>query len=161
MSVSINLQIEGGENLGPGLMRFDPGGRLRCQVQLMPEKNIKTRNTTLWVQWHTEGRGDKDIGKGNIITVAEGDLANGMPIYQSYDLILPTQPWSYAGHYIQIIWSVQLKIDIPWGNDYTAGVQFVLLPSATGVTNPTDPFQATPAQSASTNALDEIGDFGF
>ena len=160
MSVAMNIKIEGGETIGPGLMRFNPGSTLRCQVELLPEKDIKARNTLLWVQWHTEGRGDKDMGKGNPLIVAEGNLQSGIPIYQSYDLLLPNQPWSYAGHYIHIIWSVQLVVDIPWGKDFNASVQFVLQPPASGAVPAGDGFQSVSSSTAN-DALSDIGDFGF
>ncbi len=161
MSVSINLQIEGGESIGPGLLRFDPGSTLRCNAQLLPQQDIKARNTTLWVQWHTEGRGDKDTGKGNPIVIAEGNLQNGVPIYQTYDLVLPNQPWSYSGHYIKIIWSVQVKVDIPRAKDYTAGVQFVMLPPNSGTPVQQPAGDGFASDNPSNDPLNEIGDFGF
>jgi hypothetical protein len=130
VSAQITITIENGEEIGGGLRRFDPASSIKGRVDIMPEKNINTRAVELYVQWHTEGRGDKDVGSTPPIQLYSGQLNNGMPVYYPFDILLPLEPWSYSGHYINIIWNVVVKIDIPRAKDIEVMMPFVLYPSA-------------------------------
>lgn len=130
MSAQINIQIENGEEIGGGLRRFDPASNIKGQINIMPEKNFNARAVELYVQWHTEGRGDQDKGSTPPIQLYTGQLNNGMPVYYPFDMLLPLEPWSYSGHYINIIWNLVVKIDIPRAKDVLGMVPFVLYPAA-------------------------------
>ena len=130
MSADIVIQIDNGEDIGSGLRRFNPAGNIKGRIDIMPQKNINARSVELYVEWHTEGRGDKDNGVTPPILLHNGQLNSGMPIYFPFDMLLPLEPWSYSGHYINIIWNVVVKINIPRSKDLIGTMPFILYPSA-------------------------------
>jgi hypothetical protein len=135
MSAQITISLENGEEISGGLRRFDPASSIIGRVDIMPESNVNTRAIELYVQWHTEGRGDRDMGSIPPIQLHSGQLNSGMPLYYPFNMMLPLEPWSYSGHYINIIWSVVVKIDIPRGKDVQGLMPFVLFPAAKSAQN--------------------------
>jgi hypothetical protein len=124
----IQLTISGGEMAGQYL-RFDPGSALQASVQIIPQDAVKHRAIRVAVEWHTEGFGNKDHEDALVTFLAhDGVLQPGTPIYQQLSFTLPTQPWSYAGNLINIIWQVKATIDIPMGKDIEAVQTFILAP---------------------------------
>lgn len=127
-SADIRFTLSGGEAVG-GLMRFEPGGVLQGNVQVIPQEDIKCNSVRIRLQWHTEGRGDRDEGLAAEIPMAQqGTLQANAPLSQQFNIILPKAPWSYAGHYINIIWELKVTIDIPLAPDINAAQPFVLAP---------------------------------
>lgn len=124
-----NIQIEllGGEDLN-GVLRFDPNSLLSGRVTIIPDKDIDARSVDVWVEWHTEGRGDTDKGNLPPTTIYQGRMSAGVPFSQEFAVQLPPHPWSYMGHYVTIIWALMIKINIPLGNDITAAYAFVMRP---------------------------------
>ena len=124
----ITLSISGGEMAGQ-FLRFDPGSALRADVQIIPQDDIKHRAIRVSVEWHTEGYGNKDHADAQVIFLAhDGVLQPGAPVYRQVNFTLPTQPWSYAGNLINIIWQVKATIDIAMGKDIEAAQTFILAP---------------------------------
>jgi hypothetical protein len=126
-NATIQISLRGGEAAG-GLMRFDPGGRLEGAVQVLPDSNIRAKNVVVRLAWHTEGSGDRDAAVVNQVEIAHGDLAINTAITQNFGFALPAEPWSFAGHYINIIWEVQVVVDIPMAPDMHAEQPFILAP---------------------------------
>ncbi|MEP7359402.1 MAG: hypothetical protein ABI847_19280 [Anaerolineales bacterium] len=124
---AIQVSLRGGEALA-GMMRFDPGSRLEGVVQILPDSNIRAKKTTVELAWHTEGRGDTDSGSAGQIEIAQGNLVANTPVVQSFAFNLPAAPWSFAGHYVNIIWQVKVVVDIPLGADLHAEQPFILAP---------------------------------
>jgi len=130
-SADIQITISGGESVGVptgGMMRFEPGGVMQGAVQVVPRDNFNCKAVYVRFGWHTEGRGDRDSATVAEIPIAQGNLSANTPIYQQFNVILPREPWSYAGHYINIIWEVKVTIDIPLAPDINAAQPFVLAP---------------------------------
>jgi hypothetical protein len=63
----IQFTLDGGEHHG-GLMRFDPRSRMSGTVTVTPAQDIGAKQVYARLQWHTEGRGDRD--EGHIAAVA-------------------------------------------------------------------------------------------
>ena len=124
---AIQISLRGGEAAG-GLQRFDPGSRLDGVAQLLPDGNIRAKNTVVRLAWHTEGRGDRDSGIAAQVEIGQGNLTANVPVTQSFAFNLPAEPWSFAGHYINIIWEVQVVVDVPMGLDLHAEQPFILAP---------------------------------
>lgn len=124
----IILTISGGEMAGE-YMRFDPGGALQANVQIIPQEDIKHRSIRVTVEWHTEGYGNRDKADALVNILAhEGVLQSGVPYYQRVNFTLPQQPWSYAGSLINIIWQLKATIDITMGKDIEAAQTIILAP---------------------------------
>ncbi|HKZ69642.1 MAG TPA: hypothetical protein VI547_15410 [Anaerolineales bacterium] len=126
-SADIRISLSGGESMG-GMMRFEPGGVVQGSVQVTPQDNINCKSVYVRFGWHTEGRGDRDSGTAVEIPLATGAIAANVPISQQFNVILPKEPWSYAGHYINIIWEAKVTIDIPLAADINAGQPFIMAP---------------------------------
>ena len=124
---AIQVSLRGGEDLS-GMMRFDPGGRLEGVVQVLPDSNIRAKKVMVQLTWHTEGRGTRAEGTAGQVEIAQGNLVANTPIVQSFAFNLPAEPWSFAGHYINIIWQVEVIVDIPLGVDLHAEQPFVMAP---------------------------------
>ena len=124
----IQLSISGGEMAGEH-MRFDPGSALQARVQIISQEQVKHRAIRVTVEWHTEGYGNRDKEDALVHFLAhDGALQPGAPLYQQVSFNLPTQPWSYAGNLINIIWQVKATIDIAMGKDIEATQTFILAP---------------------------------
>lgn len=115
---------------GAGQTRvFQPGSTIQGIVELNPTRNINCRAVEVKVGWHTEGRGTRNeaymyVDRRDDITNLETDV----PIILDFDFVLPPEPWSYSGTLVSIVWSVEVKVDIPMGRDITHSEPFVLQP---------------------------------
>jgi hypothetical protein len=128
-SADIRISISGGDVISGNLMRFEPGNTIQCSVNLTPQENIKCNKVVARVMWHTEGRGDRDEGVAVEIPIApQGTLEANRLIQQQFNVVLPKQPWSYAGYYVNIVWELKVSIDIPFASDINASQPFVLAP---------------------------------
>jgi hypothetical protein len=126
-NATFQIGLRGGENMG-GLMRFDPGSRLEGLVQVMPTENIRSKRVLVRVGWHTEGRGDQNRSTVGELQIAQGGLTANNLLSQPFAIDLPREPWSFAGHYISIVWEVRVVIDIPLGSDLQAAQPFIMAP---------------------------------
>ena len=138
---TLTLTFENGEEAGDGIRRFDPGSVVRGRLDVMVDQPQKARRIEVWLAWHTTGRGDTDRGTYEAQVVHEGDLDPTGNSFFTFALNLPFEPWSYAGHYLNIIWVLHAKIDIPWGSDITANQRIIMRPSVSATDEiPSDAF---------------------
>jgi hypothetical protein len=127
MAVAFEVRLSGGQSEGD-LRRYDPGEEISGTVTILPDSDLRCNHLYVRLQWHTEGRGDRDEG-----TIAEDDTYQGTltpsaPISHDFRFTLPLGPWSYAGHYVSIIWAIQVSIDVPVARDPMFHQPFVLAP---------------------------------
>jgi hypothetical protein len=127
-NADIQITISGGEMAGEQ-MRFDPGSALQASVQIIGQENLKYRSIRVTLGWHTEGYGNRDHDDAAVsILDQEGMLQPGSSFYRQMSFNMPNEPWSYAGHYINIIWEAKATIDIAMGKDIEAVQRFILAP---------------------------------
>jgi hypothetical protein len=126
-NADIRITLREGEPMG-ALLRYDPGGVIQGAVQLTPDGAFNCRGVYLRLQWRTEGRGDRDQEKIAERVLAEGPLAANVSIRHDFNFGLPREPWSYAGHYVSIIWEIAVVVDIPLATDINAQQPFILAP---------------------------------
>ena len=119
------ITMRGGEPVN-GWQRFEPGGPVEGEVQIVPDSDIRANHVWIRLQWHTEGRGDRDQGRVAEIDVFQGVLTARTPYTYGFNFTLPREPWSYAGHYINIIWEIVAEIDVPMAPDLRQGQLFIL-----------------------------------
>jgi hypothetical protein len=124
---NFEIELRGGEQEG-AITRFYPGATLQGSVRITPKVDLSARQINIRLQWHTEGRGDRDQAVVAEELIRNGDLNAGVSSYHSFQFRLPDRPWSYAGHYINIIWEVEVAIDLPMARDPRATLAFVLAP---------------------------------
>lgn len=131
--VDFFITLHGGDIDG-NWQRFEPGNPLQGSVQLVTDSDVRANHVWIRLQWHTEGKGDRDEGRVAELDVFQGVLTPQMPMQYSFNFTLPDAPWSYAGHYINIIWEVVVEVDVPMAPDIRQGQLFILAPR--GVVRP-------------------------
>ena len=124
---TIEVKLDGERELG-GLKHYLPGETISGEALIIPDGDIRCKNVYARLQWRTEGRGDRDQGKVDELVLAQGPLKAGLPVQVSLNFILPDSPWSYAGHYISIVWEIAIVIDIPFAKDINYSQAFVMAP---------------------------------
>jgi sporulation-control protein spo0M len=110
--VIMQWDVRGGEPAG-SVLRFDPGAAVEGTVTVTPQADLNCSGIKLRLEWHTEGRGDRDGKVAEETILYQGVLPGGQPAVFPFHLTLPDQPWSYAGHYINILWELTADIDLP------------------------------------------------
>ncbi len=122
------ITLRGGRPEG-GWLRFEPGETIEGTAQIVPESDIRANHVWLRLQWHTEGRGDRDEGRVAALDVFQGVLRARTPVTYNFNFTLPREPWSYTGHYLTIIWEIVVQVDIPFSSDIRQGQRFILAPA--------------------------------
>ncbi len=134
--VDIELTLQGGE-VGDGGRRYEPGSTVQGWARLTPVGTVDCRRVVVRLEWHTEGRGDRDQGCADEVELASGPLSG--PLVQSFTLTVPQMPWTYAGDYINIIWRVLVVVDIRLAFDIRAEAPIVAAPRRAGRLPPVPP----------------------
>lgn len=115
---------------GAGQTRvFQPGETIQGIVEINPISDLNCRAVEIKIGWHTEGRGSRAEGypylnRRDDVT----SLSPFQPFIEEFDFVIPPEPWSYSGHLINIIWAVEVKIDIAMGRDKNYVERFVVNP---------------------------------
>ena len=115
-----------------GMPHYEPGSAITGDVVLTTNGAINCRGVYLRLQWHTEGRGDRDEQKIQEVVLNNGALSSNATLRQNFRFDLPREPWSFAGHYINIIWEIDVVIDLPMAADIHKTQPFVLAPHRVG-----------------------------
>lgn len=121
----IRIRIKGDE----GALRFPPGEQISGLVEIFPEETIRCQGVEISVQWYTEGKGRRNEGIAQSWRFDVNQLGPGQGFSEAFSCTLPSAPWSYAGHFINIVWAVHVKIDIPLAPDVNRESRFLLLPA--------------------------------
>jgi len=94
------------------------GDVLTGEVTLTVEPGDDLRGTELSVLWHTEGKGDTDVGVVHHERLDErGQRKAASQRRFPFEVKLPLLPMSYRGHLIKIIWSVRVRVHTAIGSD--------------------------------------------
>ena len=133
----IRVELDGDQEQD-GLMIYPPGSTISGRVEIMPRRDIACDHLLLQLKWQTQGKGDRDEQIIDQRDIYQGVLTGGIRITEDFTFTLPVQPWSYAGHYINIVWAIEVKIDIPLAKDVNYSQPFIMAPAGERVT-PTPP----------------------
>lgn len=109
---------------------FHPGDTLSGMIDIQPDKLVKCRQVVVSVGWHTEGRGDSNAMSMYEDKLPITEISPEIPLQHQFDVVLPFEPWSYAGTLIRIVWAIHVKVDIAFGMDMNQYLQFVLEPAS-------------------------------
>jgi hypothetical protein len=113
-----------------GVPSLDPKQILKGSVQVTPDKDIDCRHLYARLNWHTEGRGNRDEGTAIKLDLYQGALRAGIPSHHAFQFPIPASPWSYSGRYVSIVWELKITIDIPWKSDPVLRVPLIMAPQA-------------------------------
>ena len=127
MAVSFEVRLSGGQPEGD-LLRYAPGEEIAGMATIVPDSELRCNHLYVRLQWHTEGRGDRDESTVAQDDIYQGTLTPNAPISHSFRFTLPREPWSFAGHYVNIVWAIQVSIDVPMARDPVHHQPFVLAP---------------------------------
>lgn len=94
----------------------------------MPLEEMTCRSVYIVLQWRTRGRGTPHAQTVHRLDVHQGELKANWPLTFDFEFVLPQEPWSYTGHYINIHWEIMVGIDLSWQTDPTQTVQLVVSP---------------------------------
>lgn len=125
---SFDIMLRGGQPAG-ALRRYLPGDELRGRLQIVPAREIDCEQLMIRLRWHTEGRGERDEQIVAEQDVFRGRLLARVPVFHEFRFTLPGSPWSYAGRYITIVWTVAVMIDIRLARNLHHSQPFLLLPA--------------------------------
>ena len=109
---------------------FRPGEIIQGSIQVTPQADLNCRHFFARLRWHTEGRGDRDDGTAAEQDLYSGQLRGGVPFYQRFQFTAPDSPWSYSGHYVNIVWAVEASVDLPLAIDPRGEARFILAPDS-------------------------------
>jgi hypothetical protein len=112
----INIALMNGEPLAEGWL-FRPGDEVRGSTTIMPQEDMNCRSVYIVLQWRTRGRGTPHIQTIQRLDVHQGELKAEWPLSFEFQFVLPPDPWSYTGHYINIVWEIMVGIDLSWQAD--------------------------------------------
>ena len=124
------IEVSLADDQADGAMRsFHPGETIRGTVQVTPETELTCKHLHIRLAWHTEGQGTRDSQSVAQIDVFQGTLPPRIPNHYDFAFALPNAPWSYAGHYINIVWEIEVDIDVPWATNPKQSYPFILTPA--------------------------------
>ena len=111
-------------------IRYEPGSPISGFVQVIPNEDIlNARSTSVRLRWRTAGQGDLNSKTLGDIEISRGSLVKGRPIEKEFRFQLPLDPWSYSGHYINIVWDILVFVDVPFSVDPKHSQPFVMRPT--------------------------------
>ena len=111
-----------------GRQHYEPGDELRGTVRVLPTGNLECRGLYVRLAWHTEGRGTPDRMQMSEQNLYQGRLSAGATTSYGFRFVLPTEPWSYAGQYVSIVWAIEVNIDVPFARNPKHAEPFILAP---------------------------------
>ncbi len=123
----VEIVFQNGENLD-GFYRFRPRETVKGTVTIRPDRNINCNHLYIRLEWHTEGRGTRFSQKVAEMDVFQGTLAQGIARTFDFEFTIPKKPWSFEGHYVSVVWNVQVQIDIPMARDVNESAVFLVEP---------------------------------
>lgn len=123
--LDVEIKLQGGA-IEHGTRHYEPETEIEGCARLTPERSVDARRVVARLQWHTEGRGDRDKARPDEVELASGPLTE--PLVRNFTLSVPQQPWSYTGELINIIWQVVVVVDIPHAFDIHAEETIVVAP---------------------------------
>jgi hypothetical protein len=126
--ITFNVSLR--EGLAEGeFIRYEPGSPISGLVQIIPNEDINARSASVRLRWRTEGRGDMNSQSLGEVEISKGPLVKGRPLEKEFRFQLPPDPWSYSGHYINIIWEIIVFVDVPMSVDPKHAQPFIMRPA--------------------------------
>ena len=126
--ITFNISLHEGISEG-NYRRYEPGSPISGTVQVIPNEDVNGRSTSVRLRWHTQGRGDLNSSTISEMEIARGPLFKGRPIEKEFNFQLPLEPWSYTGHYINIVWEIMVYVDVSLAVDPKHIQPFIMRPS--------------------------------
>jgi len=99
-----------GEGIHP--LKLKTGERVSGTVQVVVLEDVDFADFRVEFLWHTEGKGNRDSGKGGAVHLAQdGHWRAGERLRFPFSLRAPRGPVSYAGKILRVLWSLEATVD--------------------------------------------------
>jgi hypothetical protein len=106
---------------------FAAGDELVCEYQIDAVDPADIQAVEASVLWHTEGKGEDDLGVHFFERRLPADAENGdLRPMRRLRTRLPNSPLSYRGAILSIQWCVRLRLFLRRGRDYVVEQAFTL-----------------------------------
>ena len=118
---------------------YQPGDELQCEYQLDAVDAADIQSLEASVLWHTEGKGDEDLGVHYFERLSPGDVdARDLRALRLLHTVLPNSPLTYPGVTVKIRWCVRVRAFLRRGKEVFFEQPFVLgnVPPAIPVLQP-------------------------
>ena len=106
---------------------YAAGDELVAEYQLDAVLADEVQAVEASVLWHTEGKGEEDMGVHFFERRLPGDAEDGdLRPLRRFRTTLPSSPLSYAGAIFNIRWSVRVRLFLRRGREYLQEQPFTL-----------------------------------
>lgn len=128
---NISVHFSGGNETGQvqGIPTFRPGDSVSGYVAYSSTENVAYKKLIVRIKWRTEGRGDTDESVLTTIEEVEGTLVAGTVKTVPFSTVLPSEPWSFSGRYVAVVWGVDVEADVAWKINPRHFAPFILAPA--------------------------------
>lgn len=107
--------------------RFAVGDELICEYQIDAVDPAEIQAVEASILWHTEGKGEDDLGVHFFERRLPGDAEDGdLRPMRRLKTRLPNSPLSYRGAILSIEWCVRLRLFLRRGREYVVEQPFTL-----------------------------------
>lgn len=105
-------------HLESGRRQFRPGEILEGEYRILNAPTDELEAVELSVLWHTQGKGDEDLGVHLFtrFSAADGDRLDARQAGR-FSTELPNSPLSYQGLLMQIRWCVRIRVFLSGGRE--------------------------------------------
>jgi hypothetical protein len=108
--------------------RIEPGSILEGWVSITSNREVTCNGVKVRLEWHTEGRGDRDRRVVAEQEVYKGVLPADQPSVYQFQLKVPKEPWSFSGYYINILWDLIAEVDLPMAFNPKSALRILVRP---------------------------------
>ena len=91
---------------------FEPGEVLEWEFQIDAVDESEVQAVEASVVWHTEGKGDEDMGVHFFERYISADMEDGGDLRQlrRFKTVLPKSPLSYSGNIVKVRWCTRVRV---------------------------------------------------
>lgn len=115
-----------------------PGEVVRGTVHVRPGAGETSRGLHVRRCWKTHGRGNRDTGDAQELTLHEGPIPDGGPGTFPFEFDVPARPVTYRGRLLNVDHYVEAWLDLPMALDAKTEVEFGVVPGEDAAPPPAD-----------------------
>ena len=93
------------------------GETVRGEIEVRTDEDVRCDGLTVELRWKTHGKGNSVHGDPVEVELFQGDWRAGAIQRYPFAIELPKGPFTYHGHYLNVVWEVRARADVPWAID--------------------------------------------
>ncbi|MFZ4814306.1 MAG: hypothetical protein ACOYL5_07215 [Phototrophicaceae bacterium] len=128
-NIAITIDLDGHD-----MPTYAPNEAVSGRVSITSDGEVKCKDVEIRLRWYTAGRGNVNSMNEAVDILPVTFISPDSTVSETFRMSLPAMPFSYSGTLIQIIWEVQVEVNIqaalnPFGAlDAKASRVFVVRP---------------------------------